>query len=61
MCACVRTSGPSALELSLRLELEQLERDLQIAKNEAAVAREHNDALMVELRQTEDENGEYES
>jgi len=59
--AAIKNAGPSALELSLRLELEQLERDLQIAKNEAAVAREHNDALMIELRKTEDENGEYES
>lgn len=54
-------AGPSSLELALRLELEQLERDLQIAKTEAEVAREQNDVLMIELRQTEAENGEYEA
>jgi len=59
--SAVKNAGPSALELSLRLELEQLEKDLQIAKQEAETAREQNDILTTELRKTEAENGEYEA
>lgn len=57
----VDAPGPTALELTLRLELESLERELQTAKQEAEAAKKQNDWLQDEVRRTEEEANEYET
>lgn len=59
--AKLQNVGPSALELSLRLELDQLEKELSIAKQEAADAKQKNDWLVAEVHKVEDETREYEA
>eukprot|EP00047_Mylnosiga_fluctuans_P006671 m.248404 g.248404 ORF g.248404 m.248404 type:complete len:280 (-) comp15720_c0_seq1:162-1001(-) len=54
-------AGPSALELSLRLELDQLEKDLAAAKQEAADAKKKNEWLAREFSRVEEESREYEA
>lgn len=54
-------AGPSALELTLRSELEQLERELAVAKQEALEAKQKNDWLQEEVRRVEEETREYEA
>lgn len=49
------------MELSLRLELESLEKELLLAKKEAEEAKEQNDFLRAEVERTKDETSEYES
>ena len=53
--------GPSTLELSLRLELDQLEKELAVAKLEASEAKRKNDWLQAEVRKVEEETREYEA
>jgi chromosome segregation ATPase len=57
----VAKAGPTQLELSLRLELQQLEKDLTIAKRETEEARCQNEFLHDEVRRTQEENAEYEA
>lgn len=54
-------AGPSTLELSLRMELEQLERELAVAKGEALEAKQKNEWLREEVRRVEEETREYEA
>lgn len=56
----VMNAGPSSLEVSLRIELESLDREVYAAKLEVDEAREQHDYLLEELRRTEVEISEYE-
>lgn len=53
--------GPTELELSLRMELDSLERELAQAKHEAEEARKNNQWLQEEVARTEEEMKEYET
>eukprot|EP00041_Stephanoeca_diplocostata_P031044 m.956845 g.956845 ORF g.956845 m.956845 type:complete len:162 (-) comp23875_c1_seq9:3175-3660(-) len=53
-------AGPTQIELSLRLELQRLENDVQAAKWEVEDARNQNEFLHDEIRRTTEENNEYE-
>lgn len=57
----IQTAAPTAMELSLRLELAQLEKELTIVKKEADAARLQNDFLLEEVKKTDTENGDYET
>eukprot|EP00037_Helgoeca_nana_P019540 m.191089 g.191089 ORF g.191089 m.191089 type:complete len:281 (+) comp24908_c3_seq1:82-924(+) len=59
--AAVAAAGPTPLELSLRLELEQLEKDILVAKRETEEARTQNEFLHEEISRTTVENSEYEA
>jgi len=54
-------AGPTAAEISLRLELESVERELEVARHEAETARSHNMALREELLRSQEEAAEYEA
>lgn len=56
----VANAGPTQLELSLRLELQILEKDLVIARREAEEARVQNEFLHDEVKRTKEENAAYE-
>ena len=53
-------TGPSSTEITLRLELESLERELATARLETDTARRQNEWLRSELKVTEDEIAHYE-
>lgn len=57
----IENAGPSMLEVSLRVELEQLEKELDIAKNETADAKRKNEWLLEEMRRVREETREYEA
>lgn len=59
--SAITDAAPTELELALRLELQQLERDVQIAKQETEDARQQNSFLQDEIRRTTEENNEYEA
>eukprot|EP00035_Acanthoeca_spectabilis_P035961 m.37098 g.37098 ORF g.37098 m.37098 type:complete len:282 (-) comp7647_c0_seq2:1813-2658(-) len=59
--AAVAAAGPTPLELSLRLELEQLEKDILVAKHETEEARTQNEFLHEEITRTTNDNAEYEA
>eukprot|EP00050_Salpingoeca_kvevrii_P007250 m.294831 g.294831 ORF g.294831 m.294831 type:complete len:291 (+) comp13068_c0_seq1:88-960(+) len=56
----VISTGPTDLEISLRLELETLETQLQHAKTEADEAKRQNDWLREEVARTHTDTQEYE-
>lgn len=57
----VASAGPTALEISLRMELETLDQELLTAKAEVDEARRQNEWLVSELKHTDDEILEYEA
>eukprot|EP00048_Salpingoeca_helianthica_P017896 m.239563 g.239563 ORF g.239563 m.239563 type:complete len:265 (+) comp22663_c0_seq1:69-863(+) len=59
--AKLEDAGPSMLEVSLRVELAQLEKELDVAKGEAADAKRKNEWLLAEMHRVEEETREYEA
>lgn len=57
----LENAGPTELELTLRMELDVLEKELVRAKAEAEEARRNNQFLQDEAQRTEEEMREYES
>eukprot|EP00056_Hartaetosiga_gracilis_P022937 m.34069 g.34069 ORF g.34069 m.34069 type:complete len:303 (-) comp9900_c0_seq2:197-1105(-) len=53
--------GPTQLEISLRLELESLEKELLLAKQEAEEAKQKNQFLKSEADSAREETNDYES
>ncbi len=58
--SALESAGPTELEVSLRMELDALERELERAKVEAEEARKNNQWLQEELARSEEEMREYE-
>jgi len=54
-------AGPTQLELTLRLELQTLEQQLQNAKRDTEDARMQNEYLHEEVERTQQQNHEYEA
>eukprot|EP00040_Diaphanoeca_grandis_P030798 m.182822 g.182822 ORF g.182822 m.182822 type:complete len:292 (+) comp32135_c1_seq1:491-1366(+) len=54
-------AGPTQLELALRLELQTLERELDVAKRDTEEARLQNEFLHEEVERTQEQNHEYEA
>jgi hypothetical protein len=57
----LENAGPSMLEVSLRVELEQLEKELDVVKREAADAKRKNEWLLAEMGRVDEETREYEA
>eukprot|EP00055_Hartaetosiga_balthica_P007399 m.25362 g.25362 ORF g.25362 m.25362 type:complete len:302 (+) comp5758_c0_seq1:102-1007(+) len=57
----IQAPGPTQLEISLRLELESLEKELLLAKQEAEEAKKKNQYLKSEADAARDETNDYES
>eukprot|EP00039_Didymoeca_costata_P013630 m.210779 g.210779 ORF g.210779 m.210779 type:complete len:284 (+) comp15826_c0_seq11:47-898(+) len=53
--------GPTLFEISLRLQLEQLDSELELAKQDAEKARENFLVLSDELDKVQEENRQYEA
>eukprot|EP00049_Salpingoeca_infusionum_P027937 m.35125 g.35125 ORF g.35125 m.35125 type:complete len:276 (+) comp9849_c0_seq2:202-1029(+) len=56
----IEAAGPTQLELSLRLELESLENELDVAKRQAEEAKAQNDYLREEVERTRERTADYE-